>query len=358
MLAFNAETDIDNSALLASKIHHLTQFQLFQYEYHCTDQVGEQLALHCPNLSIVKLDHSPAVTDACIHHLMRLVKLIFLDLVGTSVTREFYGLLLSELPVISNITFWPPNRNVLDSIPTEILENTTHFSGCIPNANILTQKCLNLINLDVDWINENLSNLAELTALQVLQITGTNYQASGLHAVLNVTGHRLTDLSLCGVYNLNLADIISLCSCLKLLTLDHCIFIPSSVNIPFNHETSHFKSLINLTITENPENQINYRHLQYYVNLNILNCSGVNIITDDFIVDGVRRGAFRNLMHFYIKGSGDGSLTIRAAELPVQHCEHLQGRGYLASWPRVNPNLIQNFRREILARNFDLDIRD
>jgi hypothetical protein len=72
MLVLNPLKVIDNSALLTNIIHHLTQLQLFQYEYHCTEVVVEQLALHCTQLKTINVRLSIAVTDASVQHLMNL----------------------------------------------------------------------------------------------------------------------------------------------------------------------------------------------------------------------------------------------------------------------------------------------
>jgi hypothetical protein len=47
ILCFDTGTEIDNSSLLSTNLHHLKKLQHFQYEYHCTDEVVEQLGLHC-----------------------------------------------------------------------------------------------------------------------------------------------------------------------------------------------------------------------------------------------------------------------------------------------------------------------
>jgi hypothetical protein len=79
------QSEINNSALLAKNIHHLTQLQHFQYEDHCTDEVVEQLALHCAQLKTINARFSIAVTDASVQHLMILRKLEYTYLGYTSI---------------------------------------------------------------------------------------------------------------------------------------------------------------------------------------------------------------------------------------------------------------------------------
>jgi hypothetical protein len=106
VLVFSTAPETDNSALLADNIHHLKHLVSFQYNYRCTDQVVEQLALHCSKLRKIDVSNSLAVTDGSVQHLLKLKDLIELDLTGTSVTE--INLLKLELPNITNIKFSSP----------------------------------------------------------------------------------------------------------------------------------------------------------------------------------------------------------------------------------------------------------
>jgi hypothetical protein len=153
-----------------------------------------------------------------------------------------------------------------------------------------------------------------------------------------------------------MADIVKLCSSLKKLNLKSCTFVPLTGNAVFGSKFPHYKCLTGLKITETPEPQIYYRRLHHYVNLQTLHLEGVNVMTDDLIDDAIRQGAFRNIVRFYIKETGDGALTMRAAELLIQHCEHLKELGYLRSWGRLNPELISNLTNRMTMMNFHLHI--
>ena len=87
-LMFSTAPEIDNSSLLARNIHHLKNLVSFQYNDMCTDQVIQQLALHCSKVRIIDVSNSPAVTDVSVHHLLKLKVLIHVDLTGTSVTER------------------------------------------------------------------------------------------------------------------------------------------------------------------------------------------------------------------------------------------------------------------------------
>ena len=105
ILVFGTAPQIDNSALLAINIHHLKHLVSFQYNYRCTDQVIQQLALHCSKLRKINVSNSHAVTDVSVQHLLKLKDLRDLDLTGTSVTKRKYRLLLSGLPSITNFKY-------------------------------------------------------------------------------------------------------------------------------------------------------------------------------------------------------------------------------------------------------------
>jgi hypothetical protein len=240
----DTETKIDHSALLASMIRHLPNSKKFQYEYHYTDELIEQLRLHCRYLRKVSFKKSTRVTDASAQHLMQLRELVFVHLDLTRFTFQSYGLLLSELPKISNIVFWQPYSNFLDYIAIESLNTILYVSGYVRDFNILTQKCPNITHLNMYWCIADLTSLTDLTSLRSLRIARGSYISANLKAALQGIGHRLTELSLNQVRKVNLVDIVTLCSCLEYLVLERCKFIQFHSNIPLDPELPHFKSLI------------------------------------------------------------------------------------------------------------------
>jgi len=104
-LVFGTAPETDNSVLLALNIRHLQNLVSFLCNYKCTDQVIQQLALHCSKLRKIDVSNSLAVTDGSVQHLLELRDLNDLDLRGTSVTDRQHGLLKSGLPNISNINY-------------------------------------------------------------------------------------------------------------------------------------------------------------------------------------------------------------------------------------------------------------
>jgi hypothetical protein len=356
ILAFNIKTEIDNSDLVASNIHHLRNLKSFQYTHHCTDEVVQQLALHCAKLRTVIFTYSYAVTDASVQHLITLNNLEHVSLMFTSITSQLYGTLLSELPNVNNIAIMSPAYDVFQHIPNEELHTITQYVGYIRNINIVTQKCPNLRTATMYGINQNITNMTALTRLVKLQIITGNYEICNLNAVLIGMGHRLRHLHLINIQSVNIVDIVNLCSSLKHLILKACTFVPLNGNAELDTDLPHYRSVTDLKLLENSPPQTDFRHLRHYINLQIFECKGVNILTDGFIEDAMRQGAFRNVLRFWVVETGNGALTMRTVELLLQHCKRLREVGYLGSWRLVAPELISNLRNRIVIMNLNLHI--
>jgi hypothetical protein len=356
VFCLDTQVAIDHSALLATKIRHLPKLRVFQYEYHCTDEVIKQLRLHCPDLMKINFRYSNMITNGSVHHLMELRQLLFVHFEGAELSSASYALLLSELPSILNIEFWASSINVLRHIRREILDTILYVKGYVRNINILTQKCPNIRTLNMYWLTEDMTSVRALTALRSLQITNGDYGMYNLNTVLQDIGHRLTELRLKNTVNVNINDMVTLCSGLECLVLEICRFLPLRAYEPLDPQLPHFKSLISLTITKRPDDNTDFRYLRHYVNLKTIECRGVYIFTHDFVSDCVNRGRFRNLERFHINEAWQGGLTMQSIELLIQHCEHLKSVGYLATWANLNPFLIRDLNQSILFRNFDLEI--
>jgi hypothetical protein len=135
-------TETDYSALRASNISHLTTLQTFTYKFHCTDQVVEQLALHCSQLRTVSLSNSAAVSDGSVPKLLRLQKLNFVDVSKTSISCESYQVLLKNLPEIASINCQHQYEGVLNNLRTEILDTVTTYRGSFRSNEILNRYVL------------------------------------------------------------------------------------------------------------------------------------------------------------------------------------------------------------------------
>jgi hypothetical protein len=352
----DVETQIDNSALLACEIHHLKKLRIFQYLYHCTDEVIEELALNCRHLRKITFTSSQGVTDASVQHLLQLRELRIVGLEHTRISHERYGLLLSGLPRITDIRFWEPASNILDHITVEKLDTISHVRGYAEDMNMLTRKCPNITHLDLCQIPGDLLHLSLLTALRSLTISNGHYGSSHLNAVLWDIGYRLTSLSLNNIRAVNLEDIVIMCPSLENLILWKCLFLTEIPNTRFDPDLPHFRSVITLEIKERFTDQIGYKYVQYYRRLKTISLPGVNFYTLDVMRDTLRRGTFTYLENFHIIEREEGALTMEAIELLIENCPYLKSIQFLITCPHLNPGLIRELKTRILRRNLDLEI--
>jgi hypothetical protein len=355
-LVLRTETETNHSDLLARNIHHLRKLETFIYKYHSTNDVVGQLRLHCNALKFINLSKSRAVTNLCVPHLLKLQKLHHVNVSRTSITDVLYQLLLKRMPEIENIICKHRYENVLYNIGTENLHKIKHYRGVIINMDILTQKCSNITSLILNHVYDDVSNLTALNCLKSLQIRKGNYETSNLQVILNGTGHKLKELFLYIVVNVNISHIIMQCSGLKELHIEQCTFVPIDQNTVFHPQNPHFRSLTELVITQSIENEIHKQHLPYYVNLESFICSGCEIWNDDLVSEAIRQGGFKNIVELHISETGDGVLTMRTVELLIEHCEHLRRLGNLEEWGRLNQDNISNLKNIIKNRNLDLRI--
>jgi hypothetical protein len=352
----DTKTETNHSDLLASNIHHLRNLETFIYKFHSTNEVVEQLGLHCNALKFISLSNSRAVTNLCAPHLLKLSKLNYVNVSRTSITDVLYQVILINLPEIANIICKDRHENVLYNIGTENLHKIKFYRGPIINIDILTQKCSNITCLILFKVNDDISKMTALNSLTLLEIKKGNYETSNLQSILSSTGHRLMELCLYYVENVNISHIIMQCSGLKKLCIERCTFVPVDQNTVFNQQNPHFRSVIDLVITESTENEIHNHHLPYYVNLESFAWSGDEILNDDLVSEAIRQGGFENIVELYIQETGDGVLTMRTVELLIEHCERLRILGYLRRWGRLTEDDISNLKNIIKTRNLDLDI--
>jgi hypothetical protein len=356
-LAFTAEGEIDNSALLASNIHHLIHLLSFEYKYHCTDKVIEQLSLHCSKLKKLDVSYSLAVSNESINHLVELQDLNSLKVMDTSMSSESYGLLMSALTKITNIHWLFPVCGVLYNTVGEMFQSITYVWGPITNCNILTQKCPYVRVLILLNVYEDLSSLTTLNMLTDISIHTGAYNLCNMRVVLEGVGHRLEDLEFQTVDEVCIADIITLCSCLKVLILEYCTCDPANLNTVMRRDHPHFSSLRKINITGNEiENDLYYRRLRYYVNLEMFVCNGVNNLSDDFISRAVENGAFKNIEYFEVDGTDAGVLSINTVYLLLNNSNDLECVGRLGTWSNVTPESINELEASIQLQNIDLEI--
>ncbi|PNF34998.1 hypothetical protein B7P43_G12130 [Cryptotermes secundus] len=253
-------------APLAGVIHHLTHLQIFTYNDHCTDEVIEQLGLHCTHLKKVSVCGSSRVTNASVQHILKLRKFEFLYLSGTLIDKEHYALLLSELPQIKNMVLRRED-DILDHVAEKNLRKISHVSGYVEDISILAQKFRNITNLDIYEIPADLSGLAALTTLRTVRLTRGHYARKNLKAVLTGIGSRLTDLNLILFMDVNLQGIVTLCPSLASLSMLKCRLLPLDPDTQLDPQLPHFRNLTSLSLVCIHDRGRSCSYIQHYISL-------------------------------------------------------------------------------------------
>jgi hypothetical protein len=347
----------DHLGLMSSKIHHLTNLQIFKYPCHCTDEIILQLQLNCPRLKVIEINDSKEVTNASVQHLMELRGLKFLDLCGTQIDDEHYGLILTELPNIANIKSRGNENSILRHITMKSLDTITHLSGSFQDIEVLIQKCPNTTNIELLQNCRDLSRLTAFNALRVLKIVSIDYGKSNLNAVLRDIGHRLTELNLIRVKNLDLQDIIILCPSLEDLSLIDCTCLYLNTNKPFDPQLPHFRNLIYLVIEGTLDHRVDFGYIRYYISLKTIYLGCAKILTVEFVRGILNLGTYKQLEVFRIEEYCPQYLNERALQLLIMHCPLLK-RVELSSCQDLPPNPFREIKRQILLQNLDLKFKE
>jgi hypothetical protein len=168
-------------------------WQIFTYRCLCTDEIIAQLQQYCPHLTELDVFYSREVTNASVQPLQTAAReLKFLNLYGTRIDDEHYGLLLSELPNAANITIRGKGTSILHHIPVERLDTITHVTRYILDIGTETVVRRNRSITGRSRIMIDLSGLSAFNALRVLEIQDVGYTSSDIKTVLQGVGHRLT----------------------------------------------------------------------------------------------------------------------------------------------------------------------
>jgi hypothetical protein len=246
--------------------------------------------------------------------------------------------------------------DILQHITLCTLNTITNAYGYVPDINWLIRTFPNIRNLELYQADLDLSGLTALTQIRSLTILFGDYLMYNINAVLTGIGPQLTELKMKLISSVNLHDIIVLCPALEMLELSFCLYLPRNPDTPFNPQLQHFKNLTSLRIGRIYGDEIDYRYIQYYINLEIIHLFGYDIFNVEFIEEVVRRGALANLKECYIKETLEGSLTFEALQILIQHCSYLKVFGYTNSLVRLSIENVLELRRQISLNNLDLDI--
>jgi hypothetical protein len=345
-----------HSRLLAG-MADLKNLQIFTYIDHCNDNIIAQLQRHCPHLTELDVTNSMEVTNASVQPLTEVRKLKFLDLYGTQIDDEHYGMILSELPNITNITFRQDEASILRHIAVKILDTITHVEGYIRDIDTVTHKCPNITSITMCSVPRDLSGLTALNVLRSLEIRHLDYVSSNFIAVLQSVGQRLTDLKLVWVCRVDLQDIITLCPSLINLSLMACSFLYLHSDTPLDPQLPHFRNLINLKICYLCEYPHYIRYIRYYVSLKTIDFLHTKCITVEFVTEILNLGTYKQLEVLRVEEYFPEDITPKALDLLIGHCPLLK-RIELGgiTGPRLE-YIFGELKHRILLQNFDLKFK-
>jgi hypothetical protein len=327
-----------NRAVLLEGMKHLKNLQIFKSHLYCTDEIIEQLQMHCPHLTVVDIADSKQVTNASVQHLRKVRKLRFLNLYETSIDDDHYGLLLSESPNIGNITFERSIGSLLRHIAEEKLDTITH------------------VRIVARYIYRNFRDVSGLTvfnALRALEFHLLDYGSSNIKTVSQGLGHRLTDLTLGRCNDVDLQDIIILCPTLVNFSLTCCSVLNLNSGIPLDFQLPHFRNLINLEIRyalRNPD--INY--IRYYNSLKTIRLKYAGSFTVDLANEILHLATYKQLEVLHMGGDLP---DVKALQLLIGHCPLLK-RIELSRFGNLQSDVFGELKRQVLSQNFDLKIKD
>jgi hypothetical protein len=336
-------------------IHHVKRLQVFKYRNYCNDEVIHQLRLHCPRLTEVDVSESREVTNASALDIIELKELKWLNLNRTRIDDENYGFIISKLPKIANIRFWLNESIVLFHTGLRTIDTITHINGCIQNMDAVSQTCPNTTNITIRPVFPDLSLFTAFEALRALNLRNLSYGASNLNTVFSGIGHRLQDLTLSNCSDVNLQDIVILCPSLVNLSVKFCSIL--ELNTQLDPELPHFRNLINLKLKIRP-GIITMGYICHYVNVEELHLEEAHIAIDQFVTEIVSLGTFKQLALLHIEEYWSADSNMGALQLLIQHCPRLKRIEGLSRCPQLTGALIEEFKRQILQQNLDLEIVD
>jgi hypothetical protein len=330
------------SWLLANNIRTLKYLQEFYFPIGCSRQVVAELGNHCNQLKRLSVMSSKHVDDGSIIHLLKLKKLVFLNVDDTAISPKGYGTILCRLPHLGNITWTSSVDDVLLSITKENLRSVKSLNATVLNALLVVLKCPYITYLSLVGPKDNLSCLKELVAMTTLTLMSCDSDTVDLIAVLQGVGSRLKELYLSGVTNVSIRHLMNYCASLETLFIDSCEFLQSE-SLYFDPQLPHFRNLASLELRANRWYGNMYPFLLYCVNLKVLIARRTPEINDDVIVSVLKSKGFQQLEEFSARNCGP--LSMISAILLVKECANLNCLKGVGTWSGVSNDDIPDLSR-------------
>jgi hypothetical protein len=342
-----------NRSRLLAGIVHLENLQIFKYRTYCTDEIIAQLQQYCPHLTELDVTYSRKVTNASVEPLRAARKLKLLDLFETEIDDEHYGLLLSELPNVANITIWGKETSILRHIAVERLNTITHVTRYIVPETLVRH---NRSITNNDSITVGVSGLSAFSALRVLKILEQDHTSSEIKTLLQGVGHRLTDLKLFGCWCVDIQDIVTLCPSLTDLSLIRCSFLSSHPQTPLDPQLTHFRNVINLKIGDSYIYPNAFPFIPYYVNVKTLKLMFVGYF-DRFVTEILNLGTYKQLELLRVLQNRFHLITKEALQLLIGHCPLLKRIELVGTESNPEHYDLEELERQISIQNLNLKLK-
>jgi hypothetical protein len=334
--------------LLVQNIQILNHLQQFSFHVGCTAEIIAELSKYCPHLKNISVEDSRRVDNNCVEHLLKLRHLQNLNIAGTSVFNNGYKALVSGLSELQDIVWFRPIDSVLMNL-TGCLHSVTRLVANISRAELVVQKCPNIIELTLFSTIEDVSGLGELRSVSTLKIIRGSCIVMRFSTVIRRLGANLTALVMNQVRDININDIIDSCIVLSSLDISYCRTIQGDM---LDGNLAHFQNLKKLKL-QHVSGPYDFRSiLQKYVSLNEVHVADMSVINELFISQILWAGGFTHLTKFVVDKCGYMSIDI--AWLLVQNCPNLTELGNIYTWSAVRVDEIETFSNFVRDNNLSL----
>ncbi|XP_021931632.1 uncharacterized protein LOC110835588 isoform X2 [Zootermopsis nevadensis] len=317
------------SQIIYDELPKLTMLQEIIWKFTCTTRIIAVLARNCRLLRKLDVACSINVTNNCVEDLLNMESLEILNVGGTGISEKSYALLLSRLPRIQSF-FWKGRADdVFRYITRASLPLINEFSGVVTDASLLVRMCPHVKTLAVYLQSRNCSELVNLSDLVVLELSPCNYNTTNMGTVIENMGIRLTRLIMIQVANVDIVQIITSCSVLKILDLRYCRVITPE-NFSLSPELPHFTSVNEIILSKNQDFRDFHKYLVHYVNLEVFHAHHVAEVDHAIISAILNAGGFRKLTKIVLAFCGH--LKLDTAMLLIQKCDYLTFLGNMNTW--------------------------
>lgn len=334
--------------------------------YDCTDKILRALVRNCPKLISLDITNSKYVTNSSVEIIEQMKGLKIIQFYRTGVSMEGYINLLLHLPVLVDIGRYDELGKCLEFIdeyhPTYGNFKLEHFSSnhaTTRQLQILCEKFPNLTSISLfhNILFLDLMTVVGMNMLSKLKLRSCDFFSDRIRDLLQVKGCNITTLVLEHVEQIDMNALIYIsqyCPELDTLVICNCNLIQST-SISFRYfQLPPFMSLKYLTLI----GTCNHQHVEHILSnahkLIFVHLGSQIPTTDALFVKIFMKNELAFLQELRINHSDD--LTIKTAFALVDNCASLQKLNELESWTQVLPHQLDELKRYVKEKNFDVDL--